>query len=195
MIKKIKINKRNKLDEKLISSVVSKTFDTIYKVRKSKEMIQMKKIFTIGICLLCILCLTGCKNYNYEKTDFKFTISVDKLTAKVGETIKIKVVLKNVSGKNIKMQMCHTDFDTLEDMIKIGVFKDGEEHEFILDSKGGPRKKITFKKNKEIVKELSYKIEDLTDYEILAAICFYVGKDYNQKVSIFSETQKISIEG
>lgn len=154
----------------------------------------MKKIFTMCICLLCIICLTGCNNYKYEESDFKCTISVDKSVVKVGETITIRVVLENVSGKNIKMKMCHTDFDTLEDMILIGVFEDGAAHEFILNSKEGSKKVIKFKKNKQIIKELSYKIEKLTDYEILASICFNAGKNYNQEISIFSETKKISVE-
>lgn len=44
-----------------------------------------------------------------------------------------------------------------------------------------------------VTKELSYKIEDLTDYEIMAGIFFYAGRNYSQGIAISSDIKKISV--
>lgn len=83
----------------------------------------MKRILIVSVILLWGLCLVGCNNNEFVEEDFKCVITVDNQNVKVGDTIKIKVKLENVSGKNAKIKMSHTDYKSLEDMISIGTFK------------------------------------------------------------------------
>ncbi len=143
-----------------------------------------KNIYVIN-CNPIGFTLVGCNNYEYKEDDFKCTISVDKINVKVGDTIKIKVILKNVSGEDISVKMTYTDRSTLKDMILIGMLKSDKNYDFIVNSKGGLPKKDYFKNDE---------INSLNDYEVQALITFYTGKGYNQKVSIYSDVIKIIVE-
>ncbi len=86
--------------------------------------------------------------------------------------------------------MNHTDYNSLEDMICVRPFNEGEEHLFVINSKTGPKKKLTFKKGEIITKEVSLKIDSTSNYEIKSFIIFYTGKNYCNQISILSDVKK-----
>ena len=91
--------------------------------------------------------------------------------------------------------MIHTDFKKIEDMILIGIFKPNEEHNFILNSKGGNRKKFVFRQNQVIEKEIIFKIEENCIYEILGSCGFNYGSNYAETIQLKTNIIKIYSEG
>jgi|GEM_PF-1090006 lipoprotein len=155
----------------------------------------MKKIILIVGAFVMLFSFVSCKNnYEYSRDDFNLMVMVNKTEVSVGDSIEVKVTLENLSKKNIKIQMIHTDFRKIEDVISIGLFKENEEHNFIMNSKGGPRKKMNIKKNEVITKTEKLTIHDFIDYEVVVLVSFYTGKGYNQAVSIYSDVKKIKIK-
>ena len=112
----------------------------------------MKRLFIFFMSLMFVMCLAGCDNVN--KDDFESFINVNKTNVKVGETIKITASIKNNSNKSIKIKANHTDVQKIEDIIMIGVFTEFDNHDFIVNSKGGTLKSFKFKKNTLLEKEL-----------------------------------------
>lgn len=149
----------------------------------------MKKVFLVFMGLMLIMCLAGCNTIN--KDDFECIIDVDKTNVKVGETIKIRASIKNDIKKSIKIQAAHTDFKKIEDTIMIGVFNEFEDHDFIINSKGGPLKKFKIEKDTVIEKELEYEIISLNNLEIEAQFYFYIN---NELVTIKSNVIRICVE-
>lgn len=135
----------------------------------------MKRLFVFFMSLMFVMCLAGCDNVN--KDDFESFINVNKTNVKVGETIKITASIKNNSNKSIKIKANHTDAQKIEDIVMIGVFTEFENHDFIINSKGGPLKSFKFKKNTLLEKELEYKVISLNNLEIEAQFCFYINNE------------------
>lgn len=154
----------------------------------------MKRICMLLVVMLFGVNLVGCDNYECRKDDFECTISVNESNVSVDDFIKVTITLKNVSGRNIRIEMNHTDYEFLEDMIVIGVFIEGEDHYFNVNSKNGPKKKTMFLKNEIVIKELSFKIDNIGNYEVQSSIAFCTGKNYNQQISILSDIKKIIVE-
>ena len=156
---------------------------------------MIKKIICVGVILvMCLGLLVGCENdYVYKEGDFSLEITVDKTSVSVGDSVTVTAKFKNLSGRNIRVQMSHPDYKKLEDMILIGLFKEGAKQEFIVTSKGGPRRKITIKKDAVITQSMEFSIDDSLNYDVLSHVVFYTGKGYDEVVSIYSESSKIII--
>lgn len=115
----------------------------------------MKRLLILIFLVFLTFGVTGCTNVTED--DFKCYISVDKSTVKVGDTIKIIASIENISNKNIKIKANHTDIKEIEDIIMIGIFNENSNHDFIVNSKGGPLKRFNFAKNSLVTKELTIK--------------------------------------
>lgn len=155
----------------------------------------MKKIICLGVLLIMIFSLGACgENYAYNDGDFSLTVTVDKDELFIGEKVKIIAILKNLSDKEIHIQMSHTDFKKLDDMVLIGLFEENEEHDFILTSKGGPRSKLTIKKEAIITRTVELQVDISGNYEVSSLVVFYIGKGYADPISIISESKKIFVK-
>lgn len=148
----------------------------------------MKRLFFFLLSLVFVMCLTGCTSVSEE--DFKCSINVDKSLVKVGDTIKISASIENISNKSLKIKASHTDVQEIEDIIMVGVFTKSSDHDFIVNSKGGPLASFIFEKNSLITKELEYKVENLNNLEIEAQFCFYIS---NELIIIKSDVINITV--
>jgi len=143
------------------------------------------------ICIIFNIFLIGCSEEMNE--DFELSIEIVKTGKKVGDEVKCIVYLKNLTGKDVNVKMMHTDFKTLEDMILVGHFKKGMEHNFALNLKEGHKEEVLFKKGEVVKKEYTFIIEENVDYEISAISGFFVGVNFEEYISIKSEVMKIKI--
>lgn len=73
----------------------------------------------------------------------------------------------------------------------IGVFNEFEDHDFIINSKGGSLKKFKIEKGTVIEKELEYEIISLNNLEVEAQFYFYIN---NELVIIKSNVIRIFVE-
>lgn len=157
---------------------------------------MIKRIICLGVFLVvCLGMFSGCANdYAYKEGDFSLIVKADKTEVSVGDTIKVTATLKNLSGRNICIQMSHPDYKKLEDMILIGLFEEGTEHEFVVTDIGGPRRKMRIKKDAVITRLMEFHIDKTENYDAVSSVVFYTGNGYNEGVSIFSEAINIIIK-
>jgi hypothetical protein len=151
-----------------------------------------KKILTLGVIVIMALGLfVGCgSNYVYQESDFSLEISVDKTEVSVGDTIHLVATLKNLSGKDIRIENFS---DKIEGILSIHIFNDST---LAISVPGGPkqkRKRFLLHKDVSISITRDFPIDgDLMDIEIFADVSFYIGKN-NENTYLKSETVKILV--
>ncbi len=153
----------------------------------------MKKILIMGVVILMLISLSSCKNdYTYKEGDLRFTITVNNINTKAGDTIEVIAKLENLSNQNIYMKMVHTDYKELSDMILIGIFNENSDYAFISNLKGGPLSTIVFKKNGKIEKKVRIEVEK-NQSDVVAFISFNYGENYEQNIYMYSNVVKLNI--
>lgn len=155
------------------------------------------KILLLGVAvIMCLGIFWGCTNdYEYKETDFRLTISVDKVDVAVGDIVTVTVTFENLSGRDIPIKL--SPWDTREkheikDLIQIGLFPENVDYGFAIYDLGGRMGRKTIKKDMIVQQTMAFVIEEQIDHEAAAAIIFYVGKDYTGK-TIYSEIQTITV--
>lgn len=154
---------------------------------------MIKKILLLGvIAIMGLVLFAGCgSNYDYQESDFILEISVDKLEVTIGDTIHIVATLKNLSGKDIRIENFS---DKIERIISIYIYNDPTQ---IISVPGGPnkkRKKFVLKKDALISVSREFIIDgQLMDIEIDAGVSFYIGKS-NESTYIKSDIIKILVK-
>ena len=152
--------------------------------------------------LIIAFSLGACGPTNSTETrvgDFLLTVTVDKTSARVGETVTVTAVFKNLSGKDIPIEL--TDWQTYynernEVLPEIGNILEtlvcledgGFSHITILM---GQRDKMILEKDAVIRHTAEYRIEELEKHYAAAAVYFYLDGD-EKKIEIISEPIKIT---
>lgn len=158
---------------------------------------KMSKIIAMGVIIIMSLgFFAGCSNdYTYKEGDFNLTIEVDRTEVQVGDTIMVTARLENLSDRDVRVQMSHTRYKKLEDMLLIGLFAENAEKYFDVTSEAGPLSKLTIKKNSIVIRSMQLQITDNENCVVVALAVFKVGKDYKDSVPLYSEYIKINIKG
>ena len=155
---------------------------------------MFKKIIALGVTVIMIFSFSACgSNYEYKEGDFSLVIKADKAEARGGDVVYVTAALKNLSGRNIRIKMSHTDYKKLNDMILITLFQENTYNGFLVSSKGGPRRKLTIKKGAVITRTMEFLVEE-SDCEAASLTVFYTGKGFKKSVAIYSESLKIIVK-
>jgi len=168
----------------------------------------VKKLITLVIATLLIFSIVGsaaCGNendYNGKEVtvgNFSLTVTANKTKARVGDTIAVTAVFKNLSGKDIPIELTdwQTYFYLLEQIekatpLEIVICPDISEWAHISIGVDA-RHQMTIEKDAVIQQTVEYKIEELTMYKALAGVFFYMGDEYKEFVAIESNPVKIQI--
>ena len=155
---------------------------------------KIKKILALGVMVIMALGLfAGCgpEDYVYKEGDFSLETLVDKTEVSVGVAVKVTATLKNLSGRDIRIQLNHTDDKKPEDIISVALFAEDAAHDFVRTGKGGPRKKLTLKKDISVTISMDFIIEEQANCEAVALAIFHSEKAYQKSIAIYSETIKI----
>lgn len=158
----------------------------------------MKKFLYLLFFIILSVILMGCKQNNKEKViltniqenDLFLELITDKENNQLGDEITFKIILKNVSGKDLKLTVDRYEFKTIEDCIKLCVSINDESPSYFMHDYGGQKKEFIFEKDNVIIKEGKVKLLKNIKYTICAGLYFY---DENEKFMIFSNKIIINI--
>lgn len=111
----------------------------------------MKKFLYLLFFIILSVILMGCKLNNKEKViltniqenDLFLELITDKENYQLGDEITFKIILKNVSGKDLKLTVDRSEFKNIEDCIKLCVSINDESPSYFMYDYGG-QKKIYF---------------------------------------------------
>jgi len=155
---------------------------------------MVKKIFIIGVILtMGVGLFAGCgkEDYVYKEGDFSLEISVDKTEVSVGDTIYLVAVLRNLSGKDIRIENFS---DKIDGIMSIYIFNDPTS---TTDVPGGPkqkRKRFLLSKDASISTARDFIVDgELMEIEAFLGVSFYIGKS-NENTYIKSKTIKILVK-
>jgi hypothetical protein len=153
----------------------------------------LKKFLFVVVCVMVAFSLAACGwgTKSVTEDSFSLSISVDKTSAVIGETVKVTAELKNLSGRDVKIQMWHTSWKKPEDMLSVVCLPEYTEDRFVMTSKSGPLQKITIKKDAVISRTVEFEITEAVTYETEARVHMYTGSGYKEKLIIKSETISI----
>ena len=153
----------------------------------------MKKIFILFLLSFLVLTIVGCdmKQKDINADDFELLLVVDKNKVCIGDKLIIKASVKNISNDRAVIRAGHTDNKNKEDLIHIGFFFEGMDKNYIVNSKGGPLKKMVVNKDETITKTITYYIDDSKSFVIKAFFSFYSNDEI---VVISSDEISITVE-
>lgn len=151
----------------------------------------MKKLLYLLIFIMLSFILIGCKLNNKEETfltniqenDLFLELITNKENNQLGDEITFKIILKNVSGKDLKLTVDRSEFKNIEDCIKLCVSINDESPSYFMCDYGGQKKEFIFEKDNVIIKEEKVKLLKNIKYTICAGLYFY---DEKEKFMIFS---------
>ncbi|MCL2861939.1 MAG: hypothetical protein FWE22_05980 [Firmicutes bacterium] len=158
---------------------------------------QIFRFILVGILAFAfIMPMLGCgsRDYEFQEEDFSLEITASQTTASVGDTIEITAIFKNLSGQNIRIQFTCNDFRTIEEKITIVFFPEYRNIRvgFCLVEYRFPRRR-TLRRGDVIERTREFVVETHADYEAWAIIGFYIGRGFNELVSIRSNKIIINI--
>ena len=151
----------------------------------------MKKLLYLLFFIMLSFILIGCKQNNKEETfltnmqenDLILELITDKENNQLGDEITFKIILKNVSGKYLKLTVDRSEFKNIEDCIKLCVSINDESPSYFMYDYGGQKKEFIFEKDNVIIKEEKVKLLKNIKYTICAGLYFH---DEKEKFMIFS---------
>lgn len=158
----------------------------------------MKKLLYLLFCIMLSFILIGCKQNNKEESfltniqenDLFLELITDKENYQLGDEITFKIILKNVSGKDLNIIVDRYEFKTIADCIKLCVSVNDESPSYFMYDYGGQKKEFIFEKDNVIIKEEKVKLLKNIKYTICAGLYFH---DEKEKFMIFSNQIIINI--
>jgi hypothetical protein len=133
--------------------------------------------------------------------DFCLTVTVNKTKVRVGDTVEVAATFKNLSGKDIPIEL--TDWQTSwylsgqtesaeKLIVEIVVYPEGVSwgHISILVE---PKLRVMLEKDLVIMQTMECRIEEWKNHEVVAGVFFRMGDDYNEFIEILSEPIKIFV--
>lgn len=165
----------------------------------------------LTVALLCVA-LVGCsdnfgskgnENSNEQKrggvleetSDFELTVTANKTTVNVGETIEITATLKNFSGKDVFIELIEeaTRYE-LEDILYIAINPEDLEWSWAFaDISVLQKTKKTIGKDAVITRTVKHTFNETGNYNIDSLVAFYFEGE-NKRTKIESEPVSIKVK-
>ena len=177
----------------LTKSVYS--FKLLWHIKSMNKTNLLKKFLLGAVCVMIAFSFVACGSGTKSVTEdnFSLSISADKTAAVIGETVKVTAELKNLSGRNVKIQMWHTSWKKPEDMLSVVCLPEYTEDRFMMTSVAGSLRKITIKKDAVISRTIEFEITEAVTHEAEVRVHMYTGSGYKEKLIIKSEIIKIFV--
>ncbi|MFA5450203.1 MAG: hypothetical protein WC292_07205 [Clostridia bacterium] len=131
------------------------------------------------------------------KDNFSLAITVDKTKAQIGDKITVTATFKNLSGKNISIEL--TDWQTayllrgeMETPSPLEIAIIPEESEWAFNSIGVEvRHQMLIRKDEIIQQTFEFIIGEPVNHKVLSGVFFYSGENYKDFTAIKSDPIKI----
>ena len=160
-----------------------------------------KKVCKILLIAVLVFVMTmpmmGCslRDYEFQEEDFFLEIVASQTTASVGDTIEITATFRNLSGKNIRIDLiCNVYWINnqpfpvrgIEQILSIDFVPYTEYYFRGYCAVAHGRMIRTLRNNAIIQRTWEFQIEKIEDYIGVAWVAFYAGRDFDSRVSIKS---------
>ena len=158
-----------------------------------------KKFIGLIILLAMIFSLSACITNKEDKMgDFSLVVTMDKANIRVGDTVEFTVTFRNLSGKNIPIELTDAATYRQADLIEIlyTVYPENETAQWDeISIAVSPRSKKTLEKDAVIQRTIHQRFDEAGKFNLASLVCFYMDDDVKDFVATYSKPVKIVVKG